>query len=76
MLVSAGMHAGWNSVVKIGLDRFSVILLLSLAQGLQSLVLLWFFPAPAMAAWPLSCSANAPARGAGLRPPSSWAASC
>jgi drug/metabolite transporter (DMT)-like permease len=52
VLVGAAMHAGWNSLVKIGLDRFSVILLLSLAQGLQSLVLLWFFPAPAMAAWP------------------------
>jgi drug/metabolite transporter (DMT)-like permease len=52
VLVGAAMHAGWNSLVKIGLDRFSVILLLSLAQGLQSLVLLWFFPAPALAAWP------------------------
>src|ERR1700674_391856 len=52
VLASAAMHAGWNSLVKIGLDRFSVILLLSLAQGLQSLVLLWFFPIPAMAAWP------------------------
>ncbi|HEV2000360.1 MAG TPA: EamA family transporter [Xanthobacteraceae bacterium] len=52
VLAGAAMHAGWNSLVKIGLDRFSMILLLSLAQGLQSLVLLWFFPMPAMAAWP------------------------
>lgn len=52
VLAGAAMHAGWNSLVKIGLDRFSVILLLSLAQGLLSLVLLWFFSAPAMAAWP------------------------
>ncbi len=52
VLVGAAMHASWNSLVKIGLDRFSVILLLSLAQGVQSLVLLWFFPMPAMAAWP------------------------
>jgi drug/metabolite transporter (DMT)-like permease len=52
VLAGAVMHAGWNSLVKIGLDRFSSILLLSLAQGALSLALLWFFPVPAAAAWP------------------------
>ena len=52
VLASAAMHAGWNSLVKSGLDRVSVILLLSLAQGLLSLALLWLVPIPAMAAWP------------------------
>ncbi len=46
------MHAGWNAIVKIGLDRFSSILLLSMVQGGMALVLLPFFAAPLAAAWP------------------------
>jgi drug/metabolite transporter (DMT)-like permease len=52
VLGAAGMHAGWNAVVKVGLDRFSSVLLLTLFTGLIAVVLLPFFPAPASAAWP------------------------
>jgi drug/metabolite transporter (DMT)-like permease len=52
VLVSAAMHAGWNAVVKIGLDRTSSILLLSLTQSALALLLMPFFPTPAAAAWP------------------------
>ena len=33
VLVAAAMHASWNGVVKVGLDRFSLILLFSLVQS-------------------------------------------
>ncbi len=46
------MHASWNAIVKVGLDRFSSILLLSMVQGVLALVLLPFFAAPLAAAWP------------------------
>ena len=46
------MHAGWNAVVRVGLDRFSSILLLSMTQSGLALALLPFFPLPAAAAWP------------------------
>ena len=46
VLVAAVMHAGWNAVVKVGLDRTSSILLLSLVQSAVALVLLPFFPLP------------------------------
>jgi drug/metabolite transporter (DMT)-like permease len=46
------MHAGWNALVKVGLDRLSSILLLVLSQVALSLVLLPFFPLPATAAIP------------------------
>lgn len=46
------MHAGWNAVIRVGLDRFSSILLLSMTQSGIALVLLPFFPLPAAAAWP------------------------
>ncbi len=44
VMAGAIMHAGWNAVIKVGLDRFSSILLLSLVQGLISFVLIPFFP--------------------------------
>ncbi len=52
VLVAAVMHAGWNAVVKVGLDRTSSILLLSLVQSGLALLLMPFFPQPAAAAWP------------------------
>ncbi len=52
VLISALMHAGWNAVVKVGLDRTSSILLLSLVQSGLALVLMPLFPLPAAAAWP------------------------
>ncbi|HKH34395.1 MAG TPA: hypothetical protein VKA80_09590 [Beijerinckiaceae bacterium] len=51
VLGAAVLHAGWNAVVKVGLDRFSSILLLGLFQGAIALVLLPFFPIPAGPAW-------------------------
>jgi drug/metabolite transporter (DMT)-like permease len=52
VLAAAALHAGWNAVVKVGLDRFSSVLLLSLVQSGLALALLPFFPLPAPAAWP------------------------
>ena len=52
VLVAALMHAGWNALVKTGLDRFSSILILALVQGAIALLLLPFFDPPARAAWP------------------------
>lgn len=52
VLTAALMHAGWNAVVKVGLDRFSSILLLALVQSVLALGLLLFFAVPAHASWP------------------------
>ena len=52
VLFAAVMHAAWNAIVKVGLDRFSSILLLSIAQGGMALVLLPFFATPLAVAWP------------------------
>ena len=52
VLAAALMHAGWNAVVKVGLDRFSSVLLLSLVQSGLALALLPFFPLPAAPSWP------------------------
>jgi len=52
VLAAAALHAGWNAIVKVRLDRFLSIIVLGVAQGAVSLVLLPFFPLPAGAAWP------------------------
>jgi drug/metabolite transporter (DMT)-like permease len=52
VLAGAALHAGWNVIVKVGLDRFSSVLLLSLVHGLLAVLLLPFFSFPAAAAWP------------------------
>jgi drug/metabolite transporter (DMT)-like permease len=52
VLAAALMHAGWNAIVKVGLDRFSSILLLSIVQGGIAILLLPFFAFPAAEAWP------------------------
>ncbi|MBV8686396.1 MAG: EamA family transporter [Alphaproteobacteria bacterium] len=52
VLGAAMLHAGWNAVVKLGVDRFSSVLLLALVQGGLALLLAPLFPAPAPAAWP------------------------
>jgi drug/metabolite transporter (DMT)-like permease len=52
ILFAAALHAGWNALVKTGLDRFSSILFLALVQGGIALVLLPFFGLPPGSAWP------------------------
>ncbi|MCB9944515.1 MAG: EamA family transporter [Geminicoccaceae bacterium] len=52
VLVAALLHAGWNSVVKLGLDRVSTVLLLALVQALIAVPILPFVPQPANGAWP------------------------
>lgn len=52
VLAGAAMHAGWNALVKTGLDRTTSIFLLAFIQGLICLVLLPFFAIPAALSWP------------------------
>ncbi len=52
VLFAAACHAGWNAVVKIGLDAFSTTSLIAVGAGVVAIVLLPFFPIPPAAAWP------------------------
>lgn len=51
VLGGAVMHAGWNAVVKVGLDRFSSVLLLALVQSTLALMVIPFSPYPAPESW-------------------------
>lgn len=59
VLFAALLHAGWNSVVKTGLDRVSTVLLLAIVQGAIAVPLLAFVdqPDPAAGAWILAGAA-------------------
>jgi uncharacterized membrane protein len=52
VLAGAAMHAGWNALVKTGLDRTTSIFLLAFIQGAISLALLPLFALPAAVSWP------------------------
>jgi drug/metabolite transporter (DMT)-like permease len=51
VLAAAAMHAGWNAVVKIGLDQFLSVTLVSVAAGLVALVCLPFAEVPTGTIW-------------------------
>lgn len=52
VLAGAAMHAGWNAIVKTGLDRTTSIFLLAFIQGAICVALLPFFSVPLAASWP------------------------
>lgn len=52
VLAAAAMHAGWNAVVKVGLDPFLSIVLVAVASAVVALGLLPFVPRPRAEVWP------------------------
>lgn len=51
VLVGALLHAGWNAALKLDIDRFAAIILLSVVQALIAIPILPFIQQPARAAW-------------------------
>lgn len=52
VLFAAACHAGWNALIKVGLDPLSTTTLISLGSGVVALFFLPFVGLPALAAWP------------------------
>ena len=52
VLFAAAAHAGWNAVIKRGLEPFTTTILISLGAGVVSVVLLPAVGLPAVAGWP------------------------
>ena len=52
VLFAAACHAGWNALIKVGLDPLSTTTLISVGSGLVALVLFPFVGLPAWGAWP------------------------
>ena len=52
ILVAAMLHAGWNALVKVGLDRFLAVSLIAMAAGIVALPALMLVAPPQPAAWP------------------------
>jgi drug/metabolite transporter (DMT)-like permease len=52
VLFAALCHAGWNALIKIGLDPLQTTTLISLGSGIVALPVLPFVGMPALAAWP------------------------
>jgi drug/metabolite transporter (DMT)-like permease len=52
VLFAAACHAGWNALVKVGLDPLSATILIAVGSAVVSLAGLPFVGLPASAAWP------------------------
>jgi len=52
VLFAAVCHAGWNALIKVGLDPLSTTALIALGSAVVGVVCLPFFGMPAVAAWP------------------------
>jgi drug/metabolite transporter (DMT)-like permease len=52
VLFAAACHAGWNALIKVGLDPLATTTLISLGAGLVALALVPLVGVPAWAAWP------------------------
>ncbi|TIN14752.1 MAG: EamA family transporter, partial [Mesorhizobium sp.] len=52
VLAAAAMHAIWNALVKVHLDRFLSITLMTLGMGTAALVVLPFVEVPKAEVWP------------------------
>lgn len=52
VLVAALLHASWNLLVKLDLDRFLALLLISCVMGIMGVLMLAVFPWPSMASAP------------------------
>ena len=52
VLAAAALHAGWNALLKVGLDRFLSAGLIQIGAGLVALPLLPLVSLPLAAAWP------------------------
>ncbi|MDU8912798.1 EamA family transporter [Aestuariicoccus sp. MJ-SS9] len=52
VLCAAALHAAWNSAIRLGTDRASAILLLSLSHGVIGLAVLVFVEPPAPQSYP------------------------
>lgn len=52
VLFAAACHAGWNALIKVGLDPLSTTTLISIGSSVVALVLAPFVGLPAWAAWP------------------------
>ena len=52
VLAAAFLHAAWNAALKLGLDRFSSVILLAVVQALIAIPILPFVTQPLWAAWP------------------------
>jgi drug/metabolite transporter (DMT)-like permease len=52
VLFAAACHAGWNALIKVGLDPLSTTTLISIGSGAVALMFLPLVGVPAWAAWP------------------------
>lgn len=58
VVAAAILHASWNLIVKLNLDRFLALFLIQNLMGVFGIVMLAFFAFPAAASWPYAVTSG------------------
>lgn len=58
VLLAAVLHASWNLIVKLDMDRFLALFLIQVLMGVMGLAMLPFFPLAAPASWPYAVASG------------------
>ena len=58
VLLAAILHASWNLIIKLDLDRFLALMLIQSLMGVMGLAMLLLFPLAAPASWPYALTSG------------------
>jgi drug/metabolite transporter (DMT)-like permease len=58
VILAAVLHASWNLIVKLDMDRFLALFLIQVLMGVMGLVMLLVFPLAAAVSWPYALASG------------------
>ncbi|MDR3299133.1 MAG: EamA family transporter [Candidatus Accumulibacter sp.] len=59
VILAGALHAGWNLIIKLDMDRFLALFLIQTLMGVMGLAMLAVFPLAASASWPYALASGA-----------------
>jgi drug/metabolite transporter (DMT)-like permease len=58
VILAAALHASWNLIIKLDMDRFLALFLIQTLMGVMGLAMLFVFPLAAPASWPYALASG------------------
>jgi drug/metabolite transporter (DMT)-like permease len=58
VILAAALHASWNLIIKLDMDRFLALFLIQTLMGVMGLVMLFIFPLATPASWPYAAASG------------------
>jgi hypothetical protein len=58
VILAAALHASWNLIIKLDMDRFLALFLIQTLMGVMGLAMLFVFPLAAPVSWPYAVASG------------------